>query len=109
MRWSTSEPRILNPETGTHRYSTKKLKPLFPLEILHFSTFQKIDEKEWNELTEDDFPFLDHAYLLAMEEGGCSWGRNLMGTSVPRDKGSGPLGRCLLSLWKNQQLRGIHL
>ena len=71
MRWSTSEPRILNPESGTHRLLTKKLNPLFPLEILHFSSFKEIDEKEWNELTEDDFPFLDHAYLLAMEEGGC--------------------------------------
>ena len=71
MKWSTSEPQILNPESGTHRLLTKKLKPLFPLEILHFSSFKEIDEKEWNELTEHDFPFLDHAYLPAMEEGGC--------------------------------------
>ena len=41
------------------------------MEIQYFSSFKEIDEKEWNELTEDHFPFLDHAYLLAMEEGGC--------------------------------------
>ena len=50
------EPRILNPESGTHRLLTKNSTP-FPLEILHFSSFKEIDEKEWNELTEDDFPF----------------------------------------------------
>ena len=68
MKWSTSEPRILNPESGTHRLLTKKLNPLFPLEILYFSSFKEIDEKEWNELTEHDFPFLDHAYLLARKK-----------------------------------------
>ena len=51
--------------------SVLKLHHTNLLEIAHFSSLTEVTEEDWNLLTEEDFPFLDHAYLLAMEEGHC--------------------------------------
>ena len=41
------------------------------MKIQHHSSVSEIPHELWDSLTEADFPFLDHAFLRALELGGC--------------------------------------
>ncbi|SVC98741.1 uncharacterized protein METZ01_LOCUS351595, partial [marine metagenome] len=40
------------------------------MKIQHHSSVSEIPHELWDSLTEADFPFLDHAFLRALELGG---------------------------------------
>ena len=51
--------------------ATAATYPGASLKIQHHSSVSEIPHELWDSLTEADFPFLDHAFLRALELGGC--------------------------------------
>jgi predicted N-acyltransferase len=80
-------------------FQSKAKRPPIPVEnnsLQHaqvFHTLHEIPAEQWNRLTGDSFPFAEHAYLLALEDGRC----------VGADPGWEPR---YLTLWEGDHLVG---
>jgi predicted N-acyltransferase len=41
------------------------------MDVKQITTISQVDSKAWNRLVGDDYPFMQHEFLLALEESGC--------------------------------------